>query len=184
MKKIIILSAAVMLLVSCSSKHENPAMDAVAKGISESIMKSSGNEVQMYFNSFELIDSTTVGTELLNHKKTFELKIKQVQKLLDKYTAGGQSINANEKKNQLDESNVFIAKIDSLYEALGDKVNDIAYYDYKFSGKAGSVMFEEGYACLTPDNSVLSIKNGSNSGLHKGCGAAVPGYKELFGDNE
>lgn len=180
MKRIIILVAAVSLLFSCSGGKNDPAKDAVARGIAESIKNAGGGDVSMYFSNFELIDSTTVGTELLNRKATFELKKKQLIKYYSQYVNDGKSSSATAKKDQLLDCEKYLTKIDSLYEALGDKVNDIAYYDYKFSGKAGNIAFDEGYACLTPDYEVLTIKQGSKDGLHKGVGAVVPGYKEIL----
>ena len=63
-------------------------------------------------------------------------------------------------------------------------MDDIAYYEYVFSGRAetGSeaIEFKDTYVSMSPALKVITMST-DRSDLHKAGGRAIPGYVQMFG---
>ena len=67
---------------------------------------------------------------------------------------------------------------------MGDAVNEIAYYDYKFSAIVTSgrqyAEYDDCFVSVTPQNEVLCFTRDQKD-LHKATGKVLPGYSEILG---
>lgn len=180
--KTFVLAVSSFVLFSCSSPAELTAEQLALK---DKFAAQLGEISSLEFSSFEKIDSTTVAEEITMREKTFLIKLEQDKKFYEKYRNTRNSAKAAEKQAAMDRDLVLMRKLSEIRTALGDAVDGIAYYDYKFSakGRADGEPFEaEGwYACITPDGRVLSLVKDQKD-LHKGTGVAIPGYSEIFED--
>ena len=71
--------------------------------------------------------------------------------------------------------------MDSIENAMAGKLDDVAYYDYVFSGSAtakeGKVSYSNVYVTITPAGEVLTMTSNQKD-LHKATGRVIPGYIE------
>lgn len=182
LKPIAWLSVTFLLVFNaCSGKQDNPVEAAIAAKATESMTDAS---FKLY--TLELIDSTTIGVELDRRIETLNLRLKQNYTLEEKYRKEGKRLNAEKKLQDIENDRENITKAYALRESLAGSLNDVAYYDYKFSGQAKSkeavMNYKDAYATVTPDFKVLTL-SARQEDLHKGTGAAIPGYKEIFENN-
>ena len=77
--------------------------------------------------------------------------------------------------------------LDSLRTTLEGRLDEIAYYDYVFSGRAETANqatdFAGTYASITPALEVIAL-SAAQKDLHKSGGRAIPGYVQLFEEAE
>lgn len=184
MKKLLIIPAAIMLLASCSPK----ASDQVSDAVKNEIMTLDGGYEKVVIKSIEKVDSTTFAQEFDRRIGTFETKKKADEQLLLKYTRDNKKRNAAIKQESLARDYVILAGIDSLKMAMGAKLNDVAYYEYRFSAQASNpektVVFNDSFAAVSPAGEVLCIASKQND-LHRRLGKVIPGYLDLVkGDEE
>jgi len=179
MKKFILLSALSVLLVSCGGRTSDPVHEAI-KG--EIMGNMSQDFTDVTINKVEKIDSTTFRTELDRRKKAFALKRDADSELLLKYITEGKRRNASIKTESYKKDLAILQGLDSLETLLGDRLDDIAYYDYRFSadakGQGFSMQFRDAYIAITPDGRVISM-TAERRDLHKSAGRVIPGYYEL-----
>ena len=75
--------------------------------------------------------------------------------------------------------------LESLMTGMEGRLDDIAYYDYVFSGRAETsdsiTEFKDTYVCMTPALEVITMTT-ERKDLHKAGGRAIPGYIEMLGD--
>ena len=177
MKKIIIFAAA-LVLVSCGQKKVDPVKEAVTRYI---IDNSSQVIAEVRFNTFEKVDSTTFRQEFDHRKKAFEARRASDEKFVIKYMNEGKRKNAALKTESFKNTLRIIARLDSLEKVSSDILDEVAYYDYKFSGqargKSGSTDFVDTYLTITPDLKVMSMTSNPKD-LHKSLGRVIPGYLE------
>lgn len=176
----IILAALVPLVLAIScSKPESFEQKAIRAKLAESV----GEITSMSFNYIEKIDSATFGDEIQARTKAFLLKSSQDKSFHGKYLAKGQLAKAQEKLEALQKDSKYVLMLDSIKTAMADRLDEVAYYDYKFSatGKSGDSKFEaiDWYACITPEGEVLSLVQ-EKKNLHKGTGTVIPGYSDMF----
>lgn len=181
MKRYIILACMATAAISCSApKAEDPALTAVKAGIADKI----GEGAKISMVSFEKIDSTTFGEEIDRRLRLQELAHSQNGKYAEKYKAAGQREDAMKKKAIMQKNEKIIAGLGQIKERMADSLDVVAYYDYKFSGKAekdGAITeFNEYWASVTPDGIVLNITPKQKT-LHVSLGRVIPGYSALLG---
>jgi len=184
--KTVILCAAALVLAACTPKEKTPA-DPFEAAVRASIAKQTGEGSKIVFTEFARVDSTTYREELDYRRKVFAAKLDADTQYYEKYKAKGMRENAAKKKAAIERDNVIIAGLDRLEDDLGPKIDEVAYYDVTFSGRAdnaGAVTaFEDFYACITNDGEVMAFQNGTK-GLHKAMGHVIPGYLELVKGEE
>lgn len=107
---------------------------------------------------------------------------------MNQYISAGKPKNAAVKEESMKKDITIIQCLDSLAITIGDQLDDIAYYDYKFSAMAksqsSSMEFRDSYAAITPDFEVIGM-TAKERDLHKGLGKVIPGYLEILkGESE
>ena len=179
MKKFILFSALLPLVVACGGRVSDPVHEAI-KGEIMGNMSQEFSDVTINF--VEKIDSTTFRQELDRRRKTFVLKRDADSELLLKYMAEGKKRNATLKSDSYRQDLVILQGIDSLEAVHAAILDDIAYYDYRFSadakGQGLKMQFRNAYISITPDGRVISM-TAERRDLHKGAGRVIPGYLEL-----
>jgi len=180
MHKLIFFAASLLLLASCGGKTVDPVHEAI-KGEILGNMDQQFSDVSI--NRVEKIDSTTFRTELDRRKKTFATKRDADSDFLIKYMSEGKRRNAELKSESYRKDLIILQGLDSLEVALADILDDIAYYDYRFSAEAKgqdvTMQFRDAYISITPDGRVISM-TAERRDLHKGAGRVIPGYLELL----
>ena len=183
MKKLAIIAGVALCLCSCGGKK---TADIYREALSAEIVRLTGADAKVRIDRFERMDSTTFGQELEHRMGVFAERESQNRMFHEKYTAGGMPRNAEKKRLALIKDAEVRAGLESIAARLAesDSLDVVAYYDYRFSGKAVSAgcetVFEDYYATITPDGKVLSINN-SAKGLHRALGRVIPGYAPLVG---
>ncbi len=179
MKKIILALAGVAMLASCTGKQPDP----VAQALEEAVKLSISEPCKFKLYTLELTDSTTFLTEFERRAKVFEVKSKREGDLYARYVTEGKPKNAAVHMEAMTKANRNHASLDSLRTVMESSLDDIAYYDYRFSGKAygdsGEVEYRDSWFTITPDGKVLAITHDKKD-LHKNAGRAIPGYMEIF----
>ena len=179
---IILALGAAMFASSCGNSPEDPVTEAVKAKVAENVK---GLPADVRIDRLELIDSSSLGTELARCKELFSLKIKREKELHRKYWNNGQ-YNAAEAKDKVilkaQKNYDGIVALEQKYEAAKDST--IAYH-YRIAGSAknaegGKVEFKEAYVALTPDGKVLTLVTDRRD-LGKVVRHAIPGYLELLG---
>ena len=180
MKRALLFTAALVLLASCSGKPADPVEEAITSEIITN-MSEGFTDVKIY--KVEKIDSTTFGQELERRRHLFETKREVDEKYMNKYIAAGKPKNAAAKEESMKKDQVIIQCLDSLAITLSDILDEVAYYDYKFSAQAkgqnSSMEFRDSYAAITPDYEVIGM-TAKEKDLHKGLGKVIPGYLEIL----
>ena len=170
---LVVLSAAA---VACTEKP-NPLRDAIG----EYAFK--GQEGTFQLDRIEKIDSTTMRTEFEHRQNVFELKLREETKLYEDYTRQGMRNNAARHQEAIQRTNAALKGLDSLRTSLEDRMDEIAYYDYVFSGRmetvAGATEFKDAYVSLTPGLEVVSM-TAAKKDLHKAGGRSIPGYMQMI----
>lgn len=184
MKKTIILAAAALVLVSCGQKQTDPVREAVKQYIIDNMSE----YTDVKFNTFEKVDSTTFRQEFEHRKKAFEARRASDEKFIVKYMNEGKQKNATLKTESYRNTLRIIQALDSLEQASAGIIDDIAYYDYKFSASAkgpqGGMDFNDAYASITPDMKVMTMTSNPKD-LHKSLGRVIPGYMDVVqGEDE
>ena len=187
MKRILLFAvlATAAILSSCTPKAADPVEQAI---VSEILSMPQGFSKVTFLNC-EMIDSTTFAQELDRRVKLFETKRDADGKLLLKYTQEGKPRNAALKNESYRRDLEILRSLDSLRAASAGILDEIAYYDYRFSADAdgeesGKMQFRDAYAAVTPDFEVIGL-TAQKKDLHKGLGKVIPGYLELLrGESE
>lgn len=185
MKKTVLIATAALVLASCGQKKSDPVKDAITQYVSTNV---SEDYTKFSFNTIEKIDSTTFREEFEHRKKAFEARRASDEKFILKYTQEGKQKNAILKTESFRNTLRIISGLDSLENVSSAILDDVAYYDYKFSGVAtGSgarLDFTDAYVTVTPDYQILSMTTNQKD-LHKSTGRVIPGYLDVVkGEDE
>ena len=117
----------------------------------------------------------------------FKLKYKKDSEYEQDYTRNGMIKNAELKAASMARDLIHIAQMDSIKAAIADRLNEVAYREYKFSASCmtpeGKLELKDWYAAISPEGEVLSMVQ-DKSKLHGGLGVSIPGWKELFAAGE
>lgn len=179
MKRLVLLSALLPLLLSCGGRTPDPVHEAI-KGEIMGNMSQEFTDVTIHL--VEKIDSTTFRQELERRKKAFATKRDADSDLLLKYMSEGKRRNASLKSESYKKDLIILQGLDSLEAAHAAILDDVAYYDYRFNAEAKGqglkMQFREAYISITPDGRVISM-TAERRDLHKSAGRVIPGYLEL-----
>ena len=180
MRKSLIPVIAVMLAATaCSSGTPDP----VAVAIEQAAMKDAGDDYTFRINELAKLDSTTFRTEIERRKEVFRLKYQAEEKLCNRYLSEKKPKNAEIHRQAMENARHDIEIMDDIGRELESILDDVAYYDYVFSGYSqtadGRVNYNNVYVTITPDNEVLTMTSNQKD-LHKGTGKVIPGYVTII----
>lgn len=177
-KSFIIAAAAVLSIAAACTQEKDPFQVAIENAIAEQY----GEGAKVRIEVCERVDSTTFGQELEYRQKAFDVRLSQNQVLLAKYRDQNKQISAQKKREAILHDNEVIAGLAQMEETLGEKLNDIAYYDYRFSGRVklngAERQFVDYYATVTPECEVFNF-GGQLKAVRRVMGQILPGYLEL-----
>lgn len=140
---------------------------------------------QLY--SIEKIDSTSFRTEFERRQNVFDLKLREETKLYESYVSQRKPKNAERHWNAMQRTREVMKGLDSLKAGLEGRLDEIAYYDYVFSGRIDTDTryseLQEAYASITPELEVITVST-DRKDLHKAGGRAIPGYVQMLRSRE
>ena len=178
---ILLLSLLVIIAAGCKDKESSPIQEALGAYILQ------GQEGTFRLYRIEKIDSTTFRTEFERRQNVFELKLQAETIFYQSYTMDRKPKNAARHWDAMQGTLANLKGLDSLRTTLEGRLDEIAYYDYVFSGRAETdsqaTDFADAYASLTPNLKVIALTS-ERKDLHKSGGRAIPGYVQLFGKEE
>ncbi len=177
----VMLTAAVLC---CGCSRQAPS--ALETAILARVAQQAGTDpASVHLGKVECVDSSTFRAEVARRREVFSFKLEQDSKLYERYRVERKMNNASAKFAAMQKDIRVLASLDSLEQSLSARLDEIAFYDYRFSatGKmpdGGRLEVPEMYIALTPDAQVVSMA-GDRKALRKGTGRVIPGYLELFG---
>ena len=174
--KVLILSLLFVLAFSCK-QEPNPLQEALGAYILQ------GQEGSFVLYSIEKIDSTTFRTEFEHRQHVFKRKMEEETVLYGTYTMERKPKNAARHWEAIQRTEAAMKGLDSLQVVLENRMDEIAYYDYVFSGQSvidGEVVnYVNAYTSMTPDLEVIALCS-ERRDLHKSGGHAIPGYLQML----
>lgn len=157
--------------------------DPLGEALSAHILRGREGTFRLY--GIEKVDSTTFRTEFEHRQNVFERKLQEETKLFENYYYQNKRKNADRHWEAMERTREVMKGLDSLRAALAGRMDEVAYYEYRFSGRAetGSeaVEFKDTYVSMTPSLEILTMSV-DRKDLHKTGGRAIPGYLEMLGD--
>lgn len=177
---IVICLLSVALLGSCGGGK--PALNEQQEAIVAEMTKDLEGDFKFTFNSFEKIDSTTMRTEVQRRLDAFSNVLLQNYRLYNGYVQNNKPKNAAHKMESIQLDTKMLQMLEN-YMKTASGLDDVAYYDYKFSAvnkrQDGEYNYPEAYAAITPDNQVIAISTNYKN-LHAATGKVIPGYSDLL----
>ena len=168
-----------MVVTSCNKS----APDPVAEAIEAAAMKDTEGPYTFRITSLAKLDSTTFRTEIDRRKEQFVLKQQAEEKLYHKYFQEAKKQNAENHRLAMEKAKNNLEYMDALEANMADRLDEIAYYDYVFSGysetEAGRVTYNDVYVTITPEGEVLTMTSDKRD-MHKSTGRVIPGYIETI----
>lgn len=175
--KALILTSLCLLAFSCK-KEPDPLQEVLGAYILQ------GQEGTFRLYSIEKIDSTSFRTEFERRQNVFDLKLREETRLYESYTQQRKPKNAARHMQAIQRTRAVIKGLDSLRTVLEGRMDEIAYYDYAFSGRADTddtvIELQQAYASITPALEVITLSS-ERKDLHKAGGRAIPGYLQMLG---
>ena len=172
---------AAALLSSCGGGK--PVLSETQQAVVEALSRDMDGELDFQFDSFEKIDSTTIGTEVDRRIDAFTTVLLQNYRLYNGYVAAKKNKNAAKKQKSIELDTEMLRMLQEYKGSLGADSLNIAYYDYKFSGqgKENGVthIYKETYAAITPEGEVIAVSS-SLKNLHTATGKVIPGYSAIL----
>lgn len=176
--KILILPLLCILMPGCREQAPDPLQEALEAYILQ------GEEGSFQLYRIEKIDSTTFRTEFERRQKVYERKLQQETKFYQEYLSQNKPKNAKRHSDAIVRTCEIMNGLDSLKAGMEERLDEIAYYDYVFSGKAVSESqyseFPNAYVSITPAFEIITLTE-DRKDLHKAGGRAIPGYLQLLG---
>lgn len=176
-------TAKLLLLLCVLAAGCAKAPDPVEESLAAYILRGREGSFRLY--SLEKIDSTTFRTEFEHRQNVFDLKLQEETRLFENYYFQNKKKNADRHWEAMERTREAIKGLDSLRSALAGRMDEIAYYDYVFSGRAetadAATEFKDTYVCMTPELEIIAMTT-ERRDLHKAGGRAIPGYRQMLGD--
>ena len=176
--KSLILTLLCVLAAACAKPAPNPLEEPLGTYILK------GREGTFRLYQIEKIDSTTFRTEFERRQNVFDLKLQAETRLYDDYVRQNKPKNAARHWDAIQRTKEVIQSLDSLKAGLEDRLDEIAYYDYVFSGRVDTEStyseLQDAYASITPAREVITV-SADRKDLHKAGGRAIPGYVQMLG---
>ena len=175
-------TARILLLLGVLAAGCAKTPDPLQEPLGDYILQGREGTFRLY--RIEKIDSTTFRTEFEHRQNVFDLKMQEETKLYDSYVRQNKPKNAARHWDAIQRTREVMKGLDSLKSGMEGRLDEIAYYDYVFSGRVdiGSRYSEypEAYACITPAREVITVTT-DRKDLHKAGGRAIPGYLQMLG---
>lgn len=176
-------TAKLLLLLGLLAAGCAKAPDPVEESLAAYILRGREGSFRLY--SLEKIDSTTFRTEFEHRQNVFDLKLQEETRLFENYYFQNKRKNADRHWEAMERTREAIKGLDSLRAALAGRMDEVAYYDYVFSGRAetadAATEFKDTYVCMTPELEIIAMTT-ERRDLHKAGGRAIPGYRQMLGD--
>ena len=175
--KVLILSLLCIFASGCKEEPD-PLQDTLGAYILQ------GQEGSFRLYRIEKIDSTSFRTEFERRQNVFDLKLQEETRLYESYILQNKPKNAARHWDAMQRTHEVMKGLDSLRTTLEDRMDEIAYYDYVFSGQAVTgnryTEYQDAYASITPSLEVITL-TANRKDLHKAGGRAIPGYLQMLG---
>lgn len=175
--KVLFLSLLFALASSCGQ-----APDPLQEALGAYLLQGQEGTFRLY--SIEKIDSTTFRTEFERRENVYNLKIQEETRLYESYVLQRKPKNAARHWDAIQRTHEVMAGLDSLKAGMEGRLDEIAYYDYVFSGRADTesryAEYQSAYASITPALEVIIVSS-ERKDLHKAGGRAIPGYLQMLG---
>ena len=175
------LAKALLLCVLAAGCAKTP--DPLEAALSAHILRGREGTFRLY--GIEKVDSMTFRTEFGHRQDVFERKLREETRLYEDYSLQRKPKNAAVHREAMERTRVAMKGLDSLRTVMEARMDEVAYYEYRFSGRAetGSeaVEFKDTYVSMTPSLEILTM-SADRADLHKVGGRAIPGYLEMLGD--
>ena len=169
------------LLCALAGCAETPAPDPLQDALGGYILH--GREGTFRLDRIEKVDSTTFRTEFEHRQNVFELKLREETRLYNDYVRQGKPRNAARHSDAILRTREVMQGLDSLKAGLAGRLDEVAYYDYVFSGRVDIgnrySEFQDTFACITPEGEVITVTTDKKD-LHKAGGRAIPGYVQML----
>ena len=177
---------AVDLLGSCG--RGKPVLSEQEQAVVNHLAKDIEGDYSFEFSSFEVIDSTTMATEIDKRIDAFSAILRQNYNLYNGYVQAGKKKNAAKKEEAILLDTEMLKMLQEYKADNADTIDDIAYYVYRFAceGKSQDAIYryKEAYAAITPDNRVIGVSTDLKN-LLRSTGKVIPGYSDIIsGDPE
>ena len=176
--KVLILPLLCLLAFGCRQQEPDPLQEALGAYILQ------GREGSFQLYRIEKIDSTTFRTEFEHREHVFQRKMEEESVLYGSYTMQRMPKNAARHLEAIQRTEVIMKGLDSLRTAMEGRMDEIAYYDYIFSGQSvigdEIINYQDAYASMTPALEVIALTSDRRD-LHKSGGRAIPGYLQMLG---
>ena len=183
--KTIAKTLALALLCALAGCAEAPAPDPLQDVLGGYILR--GREGTFRLDRIEKIDSTTFRTEFEHRQNVFELKLREETRLYNDYVRQGKPRNAARHSDAILRTREVMQGLDSLKAGLAGRLDEVAYYDYVFSGRVDIgnrySEFQDAFACITPEGEVITVTQDKKD-LHKAGGRAIPGYVQMLKEDD
>lgn len=171
---------ALMISASCITA-ESPVQHAVM----DAIKLENGNVDYVVFSQFMKEDSITVGQQLCRLETLYEIRARQEERFINKFTRQGKKTNAELHRKELATVNAISRELHSLADSLSANKDDVLYRVYKFSYRGrttdGRPLFGDKYVAIAPSLTVLSFRQDGN--FVPESGRWLPGYDEILRRN-
>ena len=157
--------------------------DPVQEALNAYILKDQEGTFRLY--NIEKVDSTTFRTEFERRQNVFDLKLQEETKLYENYALQRKMKNAERHWDAIQRTHEVIKGLDSLRASMEGRMDEIAYYDYVFSGRAetgdAATEFRDTWFSITPALEIITM-TAERKDLHKAGGRAIPGYLKMLGE--
>ncbi|NLZ20155.1 MAG: hypothetical protein GXY24_07855 [Bacteroidales bacterium] len=144
-----------------------------------------GREGTFRLYKLEKIDSVTFRTEFEHRQNVFDLKLREETRLYEEYSLQRKPKNAARHWDAIQRNHEVMRGLDSLRAGMEARMDEIAYYDYVFSGRAETgdtaTEFRDTYFSSTPALEIFTM-SAERKDLHKAGGRAIPGYLQMLGE--
>ena len=176
LRNVLILSLLCTLAFGCKQEP-----DPFREALGAYILRGQTGTFELF--SIQKIDSTTFRTEFERREHVFQRKMEEETVLYGSYTMQRMPKNAARHWDAIQRTEQAMKGLDSLRTVLEGRLDEIAYYDYVFSGQ--SVIGEEvtnylgAFASMTPELEVIALCS-ERRDLHKSGGHAIPGYLQML----
>ena len=183
--KTIAKTLALALLCALAGCAEAPAPDPLQDVLGGYIIR--GREGTFRLDRIEKVDSTTFRTEFEHRQNVFGLKLREETRLYNDYVRQGKPRNAARHSDAILRTREVMQGLDSLKAGLAGRLDEVAYYDYVFSGRVDIgnrySEFQDAFACITPEGEVITVTQDKKD-LHKAGGRAIPGYVQMLKEDD
>lgn len=181
MKRIIFLVLSCLCILPCACRQDAP--DPLGEALGAYILQGQEGSFRLY--RIEKADSTTFRTEFERRQNVFDRKLREETRLYDSYIAQGKPKNAARHQQAIQRTREVMKGLDSLRAVMEPRMDEVAYYDYVFSGRKETgeqvTEFADAWVSITPALEVIALTS-ERKDLHKSGGRAIPGYVQMIGE--